>query len=171
MAIVSGPSSLIIDGQLQPGCSIALENAKDPNVRKFGFLSIPPDLLKRVQSAGQLGMQLASGEMVNINLLHLHPAGVALFSIPPTALEKPPQSVPVPSVLTSILKLRALIEDQLKAEGFLHVTVILQADADKSRLGKWYVKEIIGDDDLIKVQGVLDRLVPELQKRFRLYSP
>jgi hypothetical protein len=67
-----------------------------------------------------------------------------------------------------ICKLRALVEDHLKAEGLFNTTVTLQANLDESMAGHWGVKNFAGSDDRLLVINALDRLIPELQKRFRL---
>jgi hypothetical protein len=138
---------------------------------RYGFLSVLPELLKQTQSAKQLQILLPSGEILDVKLRQLSLTGVALISFAPGAhadTGTPLQYDSVPQELTTIDKLRALVEDHLKAEGLFNTTVTLQTNLDESMAGHWGVKNFAGSDDRLLVINALDRLIPELQKRFRL---
>jgi hypothetical protein len=170
MAIFSGHCTLIVDGKAEYDCTVALEIA-DRDRGRYGFLSVLPELLKQTQSAKQLQILLPSGEILDVKLRQLSLTGVALISIAPGAhadTGTPLQYDSVPQELTTIDKLRALVEDHLKAEGLFNTTVTLQANLDESMAGHWGVKNFAGSDDRLLVINALDRLIPELQKRFRL---
>jgi hypothetical protein len=137
----------------------------------YGFLTVLPELLKNTPSAKQLQILLPSGEIFDVKLLQLSPTGVALISIASGAhadTGTPLRYDSDPLELTTIDKLRSLVEDHLKAEGLFNTTVSLQANLDESLAGHWGVKNFAGSDDPLRVKDVLNRLIPELQKRFRL---
>jgi hypothetical protein len=173
MSIVSGRCTLIIDGQPHLGVSFALELVKDPRRKGFGFLSGPVGVLKSTRLAKQLQIKLDSGEILPIKVLALSLVDLPVVLIGHNATQRNDNDLPhggdrLLQELSTIDKLRALIEDHLKAEGFLNTSVTVQADLDKTRGGKWGVKDFVGDDNEADVKNALNRLIPELQKRFRL---
>jgi|SRR5689334_5729647 len=173
MTILSGRCTLIVDGKRHPGVSFALELVKDPLRRGFGFLSGPGEVLKSTQSAKHVQIRLDSGQIFQVRILIAARSDLPLILIAHNAqqldTESPPDSADSgPPELTTIDKLRALIEDHLKAEGFLNTSVTVQADLDKARAGMWDVKNFAGEDNEAEVKGALDRLIPELQKRLRI---
>jgi hypothetical protein len=177
MGIASGHCTLILDGQDQTGFTFAMELGRDPGAKTYGFLSGPIELLRAAQSASQQRLQLPSGEILDIDVLQLNPVGLALISIITASDQKaqlqsgnPARLKGLAEELTTLASLRARIEDHLKAEGLFGTTITLEADADadESTSGKWHLKETTGEDNPARVKDALRRIIPELQKRFRL---
>jgi hypothetical protein len=80
MGITSGHCTLIFDGRAQPGFSFSVVES-DPSKKRYGFLSGPVELLAVAQAASWLQIQLPSAELLDIEILQLNPAGLALISI------------------------------------------------------------------------------------------
>ena len=109
---------------------------KDPRRKGFGFLSGP---LKSARLAKQLQIKLDSGEILQIEVLALNPVDVPVILIGHNATKRNVNYLRhggdrLVRELSTIDKLRALIEDHLKAEGFLNTSVTVHADLDKTLL-------------------------------------
>jgi hypothetical protein len=69
----------------------------------------------------------------------------------------------------TIGELETAIEERLRAEGFMTATITLQPHSEPGVSWDWDIKLINpGDDDREQVKGAVSRMIPEMQKQFRI---